>query len=104
MNLKILGAAALVAGTLGLAGAANAAPVAPASALAGDGLIERVAEGCGRGYFRNARGFCRPMRGGYGRPVYGRPVYGRPVYGRPVYGRRCFVRPGRHGPVRVCRW
>ena len=26
-------------------------------------LIEHVAEGCGPGFFRGARGFCRPMRG-----------------------------------------
>ena len=95
MNLKILGAAALLAGTMGLASSANAAPVAPASGLAAEGLIEHVAEGCGRGYFRNRRGFCRPMRGGYGRG------FDRP---RRAFGRRCFMRPGRYGPVRVCRF
>ncbi len=95
MNLKVLGAAALIAGSLGLAPSANAAPVAPASGLAAEGLIERVAEGCGPGFFRGRGGFCRPMRGGYGRPAYAP---------RRAFGRRCFVRPGRYGPVRVCRY
>lgn len=71
MNLKILGAAALLAGTMGVLSSANAAPVAPASGLMADGLIEHVAEGCGPGFFRGRGGFCRPMRGGYGRPVFG---------------------------------
>lgn len=96
-NLKMFGAAALVAGGMGLVSTAQAAPAAPASGLAGAGLIEHVAEGCGPGYFRGPRGFCRPMRGGgYGRG----PGFGP----RPFYGpRRCFVRPTPFGPRRVCR-
>ena len=43
-SFKLLGAAALVAGGMGLTSAANAAPVAPASGLAVSGLIEQVAE------------------------------------------------------------
>jgi hypothetical protein len=94
-NLKMLGAAALVVGGMGLASSANAAPVAPASGLAGSGLVEQVAEGCGPGFFRGRGGYCRPMRGGYGRPVYGpRPGWGP---------RRCWVRPTPFGPRRVCR-
>ena len=48
-----------------------------------------VAEGCGPGFHRAFRGFCRP--GG----VFGRP-YG---YGGP----RCFIRQTVFGPRRVCR-
>ena len=33
----------------------------------GSALVTRAAEGCGRGFFRNARGFCRPMRGSHPR-------------------------------------
>jgi hypothetical protein len=39
------------------AGAAQAMPVAPMPA---GGLIEHVAQGCGPGMSRNARGACRP--------------------------------------------
>lgn len=95
-HLKLVGAAALVAGGIGLAGAAGAAPAGPASpaALAGGGIVEHVAQGCGPGYFRGPRGFCRPM-GGFVRPAYGpRGFYGP---------RRCFVRPTPFGPRRVCR-
>jgi len=94
-NLKMLGAAALVVGGMGLASGANAAPAAPASGLAGSGLVEHVAEGCGPGFFRGPRGVCRPMRGGYGRPAFGpRPGYGP---------RRCWVDRTPFGPRRVCR-
>lgn len=89
INVKLLAAAALVAGGLGFGTGALAAPAGPATgALAGRGLIEHVAQGCGPGFFRGPRGFCRPM-GGYGRPFYG--------------PRRCFVRPTPFGPRRVCR-
>ena len=93
-TLKTLGAAVLVAGTLGLAGAAQAAPAAPSALVGGQDLIQHVAQGCGPGYFRGPRGFCRPMRGGYGRGFYGPPR---------AYGRRCFVRPTPYGPRRFCR-
>ena len=42
---------------LGLAGAAQAMPVAPVQA---DGLTTLVAQGCGPGMARNAAGRCRP--------------------------------------------
>ena len=42
---------------LGLAGAAQAMPVAP---VAADGLTTLVAQGCGPGMARNAAGKCRP--------------------------------------------
>jgi hypothetical protein len=94
-NLKMLGAAALVVGGMGLASGAHAAPAAPASGLAGSGLVEHVAQGCGPGFFRGPYGGCRPMRGGYGRPAYGpRPGYGP---------RRCWVDRTPFGPRRVCR-
>ena len=94
-HLKIAAAAAFLAGGLGLASAANAAPAGPvASGLSADSLITHVAEGCGPGYFRGRRGFCRPMRGYGPRGFYGPPRY---------YGRRCWVRPTPFGPRRVCR-
>ena len=91
INLKLAGAAALVAGGIGFGTAALAAPSGPATAasLADRGLIEHVAQGCGPGFFRGPRGFCRPMGGGYGRTFYG--------------PRRCFIRPTPFGPRRVCR-
>lgn len=97
MNLqpKVLAAAVLVAGSIGLASPASAAPAGPGSpGLMLGGLVTPVAQGCGRGYFRNRRGICRPMRGWA-------PRYYRP---RRAYRRGCFVRPGRYGPVRVCRF
>lgn len=86
INLKVLGAAALVAGGLGLATSAGAAPAGPVpgAGIAGEGLVEHVAQGCGPGYFRGPRGFCRPMGGRF-------------------YGPRCFFRPTPFGPRRVCR-
>lgn len=89
-NVRMLGAAALVTAGMGLGSAAQAAPAVPASGLGGSGLIEQVAQGCGPGFFRGPRGFCRPMRGGYGPRPYFAP-------------RRCFVRPTPYGPRRVCR-
>jgi hypothetical protein len=41
---------------------AQALPVGPAH-LGLQPLVENVAEGCGRGWERNRRGECRPMRG-----------------------------------------
>jgi hypothetical protein len=95
MNLKILGAAALLAGGLGLSSAATAAPAAPIAGLAGSDLIEQVAQGCGRGFARGPRGFCRPIR------AFGPPRgYARPRFYGP---RRCFVRATPYGPRRICR-
>jgi len=42
---------------LGFAASAQAMPVAPAPS---DGLITKVAQGCGPGFARNAWGKCRP--------------------------------------------
>jgi len=78
---KIL-AAALFAATLAGIGAANAAmPIAPMSA-ADTAEVIQVAQGCGPGYARGPRGFCRPMRMG---PPPGRfcpPGMFRNPYGR----------------------
>ena len=52
--MKTLITAAFV---IGFAGAAQAMPVAPVTA---DGLTTLVAQGCGPGMARNARGRCRP--------------------------------------------
>lgn len=86
-----------VAGAVGLAAAAQAAPLAPAPAgtLTGPAL-ETVAYGCGPGFIPNRFGDCRPMYRPDGyyrlRPFYGsRPFYG-PRYGyyrprpRPPFG------------------
>ena len=95
IDFKMLGAAALVAGGMGMTSAANAAPAAPVSGLSGSGLVEHVAQGCGPGFFRGPRGFCRPMRGGFRGPGFGpRRFYGP---------RRCFVQVTPFGPRRVCR-
>jgi hypothetical protein len=54
-------AAALFAATVAGFGTANAAmPMAPLSAADTAGVIQ-VAQGCGPGYARGPRGFCRPM-------------------------------------------
>jgi hypothetical protein len=64
---------------------AQALPVPPS--LGAAPLLEHVAEGCGRGFYRNARGVCRPMRGFRRGPVV----------------RRCVVRITRFGRERICR-
>ena len=53
--MKSLIAAAIL--SLGVLSAAQAMPVAP---LTADGLVTQVAQGCGPGMARNARGQCRP--------------------------------------------
>ncbi|MBY0298072.1 MAG: hypothetical protein K2X71_18910 [Methylobacterium sp.] len=94
-STKIM-ALAIVAGTLGFASAASAAPgaVAQAGMIAGDAPVQTVAMGCGPGWAPNAWGHCRPMYRPYGYGYGYRPYgYGyRPVYG---YGYRPFGRP--HG-------
>ena len=92
LNLKAIGAAALIVGGLGAFSSANAAPAAPQAGLTADGLVTHVAQGCGPGFHRGPGGFCRPNFGP-------RPGF-RP---RPFYGPRCFVRPTPWGPRRVCR-
>jgi hypothetical protein len=92
-SMHVLGAAVLVAGGLGLAGAAQAAPIGlGAASQFDDSAVTRVAGGCGPGWAPNAWGRCRPFRG-YGPGFYGpRPVYGPRFYGppRPFYGPRRF--------------
>jgi hypothetical protein len=87
-HAKVLGMAAVLAGSLGLATASQAAPisVAPLGAPDGNAAIERVAGGCGPGWHPNPWGECRPNR----RPP---PYWGRGYYGYrplppppPVYG------------------
>lgn len=102
MHAKAFALAAVVAGSLGWAGSAQALPLTPAPLGAGEGaLVERTAGGCGLGFHPNPWGICRPNL--YGpRPYWGRPVYSGP-YGyyrpRPVYrpydydGPRPFYRP-----------
>jgi hypothetical protein len=73
---------------------AEALPLMPNPADAP--AVERVADGCGPGFFRNRRGFCRPMR------AYGPPRYYAPP--RRFYGpRRCVTRLTPFGPRTVCR-
>ena len=95
IRLTMLGMAA-VAGGLGPATVANAAPLSPASPglVEGGARIERVFGGCGPGFHPNPWSLCRPN--GYGpRPFYGRPI-DRP-YG--YYRPRPFYRPyGFYGP------
>ena len=79
MRLKVLAMATAIAGGLGLASAANAAPltVSPVAAVAGDAVTTNVTYygyGPGYGYYR-PRPFYRPY-GFYGpRRFYG-PRYG----------------------------
>ena len=86
MTFKVLGATALLVAGLGLASSANAAPAAMQGGLATDGMLTRVAQGCGPGGHRGPGGFCRPNFGP-----------------RPFMGPRCFVRRTPWGPRRVCR-
>ncbi len=98
MHAKVLGLAVAVASGLGIATAANAAPLG-FGPVDGGALIETVAGGCGPGWHPNRFGECRPHhRGpgyGYGGPrgYYGdRPVYRGDGYG---YGRGGYDRPRR---------
>jgi hypothetical protein len=92
-------AAALAAGTLGLASApASATPIAAGSsaAVAGaldDGLLTQVQQGFTPRYRYRPRGY------GYGRPYYGRPYYARPYYRPRVV---CRIRYTPYGPRQVC--
>lgn len=66
--MKKIFAVALFAATVAGVGAASAMPLAPLNA-ADTAAVIRVAQGCGPGYARGPRGFCRPMGGGYREPV-----------------------------------
>lgn len=91
-------AAALAAGTLGLASApASATPIGAGSAAAvagamDDGLVTQVQQGF---IPRNRYG----ARGYYGRRYYGRPYYARPYFRPRVV---CRIRYTPWGPRRVC--
>ncbi|SFM50192.1 GCG_CRPN prefix-to-repeats domain-containing protein [Methylobacterium pseudosasicola] len=87
-SMKMLAAAAAVAGGLGLA-SAGAAPLAPPAVdtITGAAPITDVAFGCGPGFAPGPYGRCRP-------------IYRRPRF----YGPRCFFRPTPFGPRRVCRY
>jgi hypothetical protein len=100
-HAKAFAWAAVVAGSLGWVGGAQAAPLSPAP-LGATSPVERVAGGCGPGFHPNPWGICRPNL--YGpRPYWGRPVYGgpygyyrpRPVYRPYGYGPRPFYGPPR---------
>lgn len=82
--------AAAVAASLSVVGAisAQAMPLAPIGG-AQDSLIEHVAQGCGRGYERDRRGFCRPS---FDRPRVERPRFERPRFVEPA-PRPLVVRP-----------
>jgi hypothetical protein len=79
---------------------AQALPAAAALDNSVAPLVETVADGCGPGFFRGGRGYCRPMRGfggprHYAPPRYYAPrhFYGGPRYDRgPRHGRRHYER------------
>lgn len=83
----------LTAGAMTNSSPAAAMPAVAAGSSPAVDIIP-VAEGCGPGFIRNFRGFCRPIR------VVPRYGYGY-GYG---YRRRCVVRPGLLGPRTVCRY
>jgi hypothetical protein len=94
-----LAALTLVAGlaTAAAAVSANATPVLPNLADQGASNIIQVAQGCGRGFHRNWRGFCVPHYRPY---AYHRQYYRqhyRPYY-RPYayYGGGYYHRPHRY--------
>ncbi|KAB1077900.1 GCG_CRPN prefix-to-repeats domain-containing protein [Methylobacterium soli] len=95
-HVNVLGMAAVIAGSLGVAGVASAAPLAPAplAASGGEALIRNVDWSCGPGAHLNPWGRCRPNWGP--RPYWRRPVvYGGYGYARP----RPYDRPyGFYGP------
>lgn len=94
MRLNTLGIAAAIAGGLGLATAANAAPIAPAQlGPSGEGaVVEKAGLICGPGFHLNPWGVCRPNWGP--RRYWGGPVYRPYGYYRP----RPFYRPYGYGP------
>ncbi len=64
--MKTLVAAVFLTGMIAGGTAATAAPIAPLAGV-GNADIIQVADGCGRGFFRDSYGRCRPMGG----PRYG---------------------------------
>ncbi|WP_257166900.1 GCG_CRPN prefix-to-repeats domain-containing protein [Bradyrhizobium sp. SRS-191] len=90
--MRNLFTSALLAATVTLGASAAQAFTLPSQPAAPDSNVERVAGGCGPGWFPDRWGRCRPAPRAY----YG---YGG-GYG---YGPRCWVRPTPWGPRRVCR-
>ena len=95
--MRMMGLVALVVSSLGLAGAARAAPLSPAP-LAGDanGLIQ-VGYWCGPRFHLNPWGRCVPNV----RRFYGP---GPAFYGAGYYGRRRFYRTSNYRWHRTYRW
>lgn len=89
---KLLAAAIVAASAIAGVSSSQAAPFAPLGGSQ-DSLIEQAAQGCGRGFARDHRGFCRPMAA---RPGYREPVVVVPPRRGPVV-----VVPPRRGPVVV---
>ena len=79
--MKKMFAAALVAATMGSISAASAAMQMAPLSTADTAAVIQVAQGCGPGFARGPRGFCRPMRMGPPRrfcpPGMFRNPYGR---------------------------
>ncbi|UMY16583.1 hypothetical protein MMB17_18105 [Methylobacterium organophilum] len=74
-HAKVLAMAAAIAGGLGLATAAQAAPFSPAP-LGASAPIEKVDWACGPGFHLNPWGHCRPNWGYGPRPYWRRSWYG----------------------------
>lgn len=90
--MKTLVAAAFVGSLIAGVSAAQAAPLAPASAVDSSAVI-RVAGGCGPGWYRGPYGGCRPM--GAGPVVVVPPVVVAPRVCPPGF----FWRYGRCRPI-----
>lgn len=58
---SLLSIGAALGGLVMLSGSASALPADRPASTTG---VVTIADGCGPGYFRNPRGFCRPMRRG----------------------------------------
>lgn len=91
-HAKAFALAAVIAGSLGVAGSAQAAPFSPVplATATDNALVERTAGGCGPGFHPNPWGICRPNWGPrryWGGPP---PGYYRP---RPFYRPYGYYRP-----------
>jgi hypothetical protein len=94
----------IAAGALGLALFSLPASAAPMTdrGVAPPNAIEQAAQGCGRGWARNARGACRPVFHG---PRWGHPRPGvrTQMYRDQPEGCERFPSPTGRGTVRRCR-
>jgi hypothetical protein len=95
MRLAALTLAAGLA-TAAAAVSANAAPVLPNLNDQTASNIVQVADGCGRGFHRNYRGFCRPNH--YAPYSYYRPHYRSYSYYRPHYRPYAYYGGGYYRP------